>query len=104
MPVDWPYPDVWGMILYFDLYGNWNVNFNDVSELLGQKLRVFQSDEGFSPNASFMPYNYEGGPVNDTILESGFEFVEISVIPEPSSVALMGLAAAGLAFARRRKV
>jgi hypothetical protein len=49
----------------------------------------------------FRLYNTLSGGLNDTA--NNFEISSMTIVPEPSSVALFGLCSAGLLFIRRRR-
>jgi hypothetical protein len=51
----------------------------------------------------FRLYNAASGGLTDTAQNYGISYMTISTVPEPSSLALIGLGAGGLLFLRRRK-
>ena len=71
-----------------------------------KSLRNFTVSEipGHFGNASFMYYVYYDGLLQKSLIEeTAFEKLIINPVPEPSTVALMGLAITGLAISRRTK-
>jgi len=87
--------------------GAWNGKFDDFSELLGKKIYMPQyGDLGFDPswtvNTSFLVDRNNSTPPIHYVSETCFQYAEFYVVPEPSSIVLMGVDLAGLAFTRRR--